>query len=570
VGTALGAAIAGHRGPPIAGFGAATKVTYDPGLEIMPALSPDGRSVAYAAGTSAALRIFVRQVTGGRAIPLTGDSSEVEWEPYWSADGSRILFLTRGGVFSASSSGGDVRPEIPAPVGRTISSAEWSRDGKTIAYVEGDSLFLWANQRRARLVATAPQSLALCRWSPDATLIACAAGNPGYLDPGVLFANLSPSRILVVRVADGRTAAVTDSVSLNQSPVWSYDGRWLYFISDRDGPRDLFALRIRGGGHAEGAPIRLTTGLGTQSVSFSADGSRLAYAPLTATSNIWSMPIPVHPPVSAAGAIQITSGDQIIEAPFLSRDNKWLLYSSDVTGRAQVYRIALPGGAPERLTNDPYDDYMNGLSPDGREVAFHSWRTGSRDIYVQPLDGRPVQQVTSSPRQESGASWSPDGLALAYSDQDRPGGVFVVRRGPDGSWRSPTERAAAGFWPVWSPDGRRLAYSSSLLGGGVWLVPADSGAPRLVFDPVRSGDPKAEQVIWSAGGRTLYFKSHDARGNASIWQVAAVGGPPKLLVRFDDPTRPSYRQALAVGGGRFYFEVEDRQSDVYVMDVERR
>ncbi|HTT66957.1 MAG TPA: protein kinase, partial [Gemmatimonadales bacterium] len=196
-GLVLGVALTRRGGPPIAGFGRATKVTYDRGLEIMPALSPDGRSVAYAAGTSVALKIFVRQVAGGRPIPLTGDSSEVEWEPYWSADGTRILFLARGGVFSAPSSGGDARPEIPAPAGAPVVSAEWSPDGKTIAYVVSDSLFLWANQRRERLLATIPAP-ALCRWSPDGRLIACASGNAYYLEPGIVFANLSPSRIVVV------------------------------------------------------------------------------------------------------------------------------------------------------------------------------------------------------------------------------------------------------------------------------------------------------------------------------------------------------------------------------------
>ena len=46
LGVALGAVLVRRGGPPVAGFGRATKVTYDRGLEIMPALSPDGRSVA--------------------------------------------------------------------------------------------------------------------------------------------------------------------------------------------------------------------------------------------------------------------------------------------------------------------------------------------------------------------------------------------------------------------------------------------------------------------------------------------------------------------------------------------
>ena len=75
---------------------------------------------------------------------------------------------------------------------------------------------------------------------------------------------------------------------------------------------------------------------------------------------------------------------------------------------------------------------------------------------------------------------------------------------------------------------------------------------------------------WSADGKTVYFKSHDARGNASIWAIPSVGGAPRLLVHFDDPNHPTYRPEVTVGGGRIYFTIEDRQSDVYVMEVVRR
>ncbi|HET7042503.1 MAG TPA: protein kinase, partial [Gemmatimonadales bacterium] len=78
--------------PPITGFGRATKVTWDPGLEFSPALSPDGKYVAYAAGNAFSTRIFVRQVTGGRPIPLTTGQDETQSEPGWSADGSRVLY----------------------------------------------------------------------------------------------------------------------------------------------------------------------------------------------------------------------------------------------------------------------------------------------------------------------------------------------------------------------------------------------------------------------------------------------------------------------------------------------
>ncbi len=564
----LGRASAHRPTPPIARFGRVTKVTYDRGLEIQPAISPDGRSVAYAAGTSVTMRIFVRQVAGGRAIPLTGDSSEAESGPTWSADGTRILFLARGGVFSAPSSGGDAQPEIPAPSSGSIASAVWSPDGGRVAYVVGDSLLLWANHSRERRVATIHDPT-LCRWSPSGKLIACVSGNSFYLAPGPMLANSAPSRIVVVRVVDGAAATVTDSASLNQSPVWSPDSRWVYFVSDRDGPRDVYAVPVASDGRADGQPLRLTTGLGAASLSLSADGSRMAYAALTATANVWSLPLPLRGQASVTDAVQVTSGDQLIEDPNVSWDGKWLVYSSDLAGKGQIYRVALPHGTPERLTSDPYDDYSPDLSPDDREVVFHSFRTGSRDIYVQPLDGGPVQQVTSSPRQEAAARWSPDGHALAFMNLDPPGGIWVVRRRSDGGWGTPVERWPTGYLPNWSADGRSLLFVSSISGGSIWTVPADSGPAEMLLGPPRSS-LRVQEANWSADGRTLYFKVIGAGGSASMMAVSAGGGAPRLLARFDDPSRPFYRPNFKIRRGHLYFSIDDRQADVYVMEVVTR
>lgn len=95
----------------------------------------------------------------------------------------------------------------------------------------------------------------------------------------------------------------------------------------------------------------------------------------------------------------------------------------------------------------------------------------------------------------------------------------------------------------------------------------DSGASRTILDGTWLGMPQIERPRWSADGRTIYFKSHDARGRASIWSVPAEGGTPRLRVRFDDPARPSYRPQWALGRDRLVFPIEDRQSDVWVMET---
>ena len=78
------------------------------------------------------------------------------------------------------------------------------------------------------------------------------------------------------------------------------------------------------------------------------------------------------------------------------------------------------------------------------------------------------------------------------------------------------------------------------------------------------------EVTGLADGRTIYFNSHDERSNASFWSIPASGGTPTLLVRVDDPARPSYRPEWALRKNRIYFTIDQRESDVWVVEIPKR
>ena len=185
-----------------------------------------------------------------------------------------------------------------------------------------------------------------------------------------------------------------------------------------------------------------------------------------------------------------------------------------------------------------------------------------------------MQTVTASPAQESKPQWSPDGAAITYTLYGGDG-VYIVRQRANGTWATPINRtkltATSSFtsWPTWSPDGHWIAYSNALLGGSLFVISPDSGAQRTVLDSAKSR-MSAEYPVWSADSRTLYFKSHDEKGNAEFWSIPIAGGAPTLVTRFDDLDRPSYRPEWSVGAGRMYFTIADLQSDVWVIQATPR
>ncbi len=559
----------GSGGAPPIVIGAATQVTAEDGLEIHPALSPDGKLLAYAAGKATEMRIFIRPVAGGRTLTLSESGNAFEYEPRWSPDGSQILFLQRNGVFVASALGGTSRRVAGGPV----TGAAWAPDGKQVLVARANTLAVVPLEGGPeRSLASGEPEVHSCAWSPLNDWVACVSGNVRSVVPGSTFGNVAPSAIVMAPVKGGSFVTVTDRTAANLSPAWSPDGHELYFVSNREGPRDIYVVDVRGDQGPEDAARRVTTGLGVQSIAFAASGARLVYVAYAARANIWSLPIPSGAAIDTMGAQALTSGSQIVESIRISRDQKWVVYDSTLHLNAEVFRMPIGGGPAERLTTHPADDFAPDLSPNGQAVAYHSWRSGSRDIYVQALDGGPTVTITATPGQESYPIWSPDGRAIAFADQDRKegfalGSLRLVRQEASGGWAAPVflgeNFAPRGAWF----DERTLVYPRN---GTLEAIPVDGGPVRVVYAPVPgSADPSVRSVEASVDGRTLYFKSEGAEGQSGIWAVPTDGGKPRLLVRFVDPARPSIRPDFAVGAGRFFFTLEDRQADIWVAEVAR-
>jgi len=154
-----------------------------------------------------------------------------------------------------------------------------------------------------------------------------------------------------------------------------------------------------------------------------------------------------------------------------SPDGKWIIFTSERGGSADIYRVHPDGSGLERLTDDPAYDDQGALSPDGKQLAFVSSRgAGSADIWVLDLQTKRVRNLTHSPANFR-PSWSPDGKWIAFSsdrntpvrrdgerfEQSHAVSIYLMRAdGTDVRRITSTDKFAGS--PKWSPDGERIVF----------------------------------------------------------------------------------------------------------------
>ena len=546
------------------------QVTNDQGLEVHPAISPDGRVVAYSAGSWYKSRIFVRQLSGGRAIPLTDSADYADW-PRWSPDGSQILYSTKGGSHIVPAFGG-----VPTPVPGldSLAGCSWSNAGDRIACGKIGSGGLYITGPRgenSRIVPISGEVL-IPAWSPDDKLIAFSRGNPRFL-AGDNIGNLAPSSVWVVSAAGGKPVRITSDTYLNTSPAWTPDGAVL-FVSSQGGNRDIYMQRISSDLSPRGEPIRLTTGLNAHTISVDRAGKTLTYSVFTTVANVWSTPIP-SAPVESPPLTRVTGGNQTIETAYISPDGQWLAYDSNINGNQDIFKMPVAGGEPQQLTRNMGDNFNPTWSPDGREIAFHSLVKGNRDVYVMDASGGNLRAVVSTSREEAAPYFQPDGKGLFYlvaSDS-----IFEIRRDPrnPAMWGTPRFMRKSGLI-IPSPDNSKWVFSAANREAcpdcsfGLNVSSSDgSNVRRIQLNDMPKVVASFGTVLWSSDSRYLFVSVRETDGTSAIWQVPLDGTPERRLVRLPDPERQFYRTTLSMGPTHFYFPIGNRQSDIWTMELKR-
>jgi Tol biopolymer transport system component len=554
-------------------------VTSDPGIEFQPAISPDGSEVAYVVGPIEAPRLVVRSTidigSGGGTRPGE-ELAAGHWLPAWTPDGAsiRLWACPEGAEFrfeadcnwrEVGTHSGSVRTvTVPRESERGDQSRHsWSPDGTRVAFVVRDSIFATSRDKAEPELLGALGALGVfadmhsLAWSPDGRWIAYATGNSQWR----YTANVLKASLWILDANGGQPVRVTDDTTMNVSPQWLPDSRHILFVSDRDGPRGIYVVEVGPEG-PRGPPQSVLGSSDPHSISISADGGKLAYAKFTVAQNIWSIPIPRAGVVSIRDAVPVTTGNQVIEKPAVSRDGEWIVFESDRGGEFDIYKMWLDGGAEQLVADIPGIEFAPDLSPDGTEIAYHTPESGA---FVSADGGTPEPLADFF---GVWPDWSPDGLAIAFNSRGPEGAgpfsIWIASRDSVGMpWSAPSQLTdfACGV-PDWAPDGASLVC----IGRGEILRVSRSGGVLSGYDPSTVDLARFYPAEFSPDGSRIYFVGTDEEGAQGVWWIPTSGGTETKIITFDDPLLSVV--GFAVGREHVYLTISEQESDIWVMDLD--
>ncbi len=505
-----------------------TKLTSDVGWTDHPAISPDGRFLAYASDRSGEghLDIWVQQIPGGSPHRLTFDAAD-DRDPSFSADGTRIAFEStrqEAGIYVLPTLGGEER--LVAARGF---SPRFSPDGKWLAYGRSEH----GTARIDVVPASGGPALriagdfALARapvWSPDGRYLLFwgqrrrAAPPDNNVDWYLASLSGEPPRSMGARARLLESGFET-SHGLPLPEAWVRDGSRVLFHGHVGDSWNMWQIPISvDSGQVGGAPQQATFGTTDEAAASTTPDGRMVFISRTMGADIWNLPIDadrarVHGPLT-----RVTEDAADDYDPTLSADGSTMVFRSRKAGRFDIVLKKLATGTETLLMQTEEDDYP-AVSPDGTRIAYSVRTNGKSPIFVVAAGGGTPEQVCDDCGELE--QWSPDGERLLYVTSHDPSGVGLLKlpAARNDEWlRHPgygiynARLSRDGRWVVFNARNNRLAPAR------VFVAPVDEAgvAPeRAWIDVGVIGDAPA----WSPGASLLYFWS-DRDGSPCLWAQA--------------------------------------------------
>ena len=275
--------------------------------------------------------------------------------------------------------------------------------------------------------------------------------------------------LYLMRPDGSRKTRLTFNEGNDKWPVWSADGRHIYYWSNHhrrsthNFAGDVFRMTLPDRSIEQITPGELggwdEAGFDWNQPSLSPAGDRLVVA---VHDYDFISPRQLFFGHLASGLItpvldlrSWNNVDWTDEHPSWSPDGERLAFASDRDGDLEIFVLHLETGDLRQITDNEGFDGHPSWSPDSRRIAFASDREGTTDIFVMNADGSAPVPLTNSPFGAYHPNWSPDGAFIAYvgaSDAARYPNwdIYVMNADGSGNRRLTTDRGLDRT-PAWSP-----------------------------------------------------------------------------------------------------------------------
>jgi tricorn protease len=469
--------------------GTATRLTADPGRQVMPRFSPDGKWIAFTGEYENNRDVYVIPAAGGPARRLTFTSDvEVEvplrWGPNnmvvtWTPDSKSVVFLSRreawnswfGKLFAVPLEGG-FPVALPLDRGGFLS---YSPDGQKIAYNR-----IFRNFRT---------------WK--------------RYDGGLA------QNVDIYDFTTKQLTRVTDWPGTETFPMWY--GKTIYFLSDHDQQRrgniwayDTDSKQFREITHFTDYDVdfpSLGAGDDAQAGIVFQQGGHLYVIDLP-SEQIHELDVTVPDDGTRTGPAWVDASDSIRDTDMaqqtdfdIAPNGKRAVFSA----RGDIFTLPAEHGNTRDLTGTSgADEDHPAWSPDGATIAYTTDASGEQQIAIRPAEGGDEKVLTHFDHGYLyGPVWSPGGDRLAFSDSEHR--LWTVATAGGEPQQVAQDQYAEIHDYAWSPDGRWLAYS--LAGAnqqrGIWLHNVESGETARVSQPLADDF----NPVFDPKGRYLYFTS---------------------------------------------------------------
>ena len=388
-----------------------TRITADAGLSNAPAISPDGKLVAYSSnsGPEGERDLYVRQTAGGQPVRLTSDGAG-NTTPDFSREGNRIVFRSNrdgGGIYEVPALGGEARL-----IARDGLDPRYSPDGSMVAYWVGapgvapavpGGGSVWVVPRAGGQPQRVGPGFTNARypiWSPDGKHLLFRGYTSAKAYDG---SSIDWWYVSVDGGSSVRTGAyeafiragllMRETVGTPVLGAYRTDGSprpgcWLaattsvvFSVANGD-TQNLWETGISSTGKANGVVKRLTSGAGNEQDPSCALGSALVFTNTEVVRNVWSAPFDLDGGRPKGAFDRVTEGPARRENPSLSRDGRYVAFASSQSGSLNIWRRELATGEETHVSGSSLTRRYPAINASGTKVAFSSYEGSKRILYV--------------------------------------------------------------------------------------------------------------------------------------------------------------------------------------------